>query len=179
MIATFFCFESYLTIIFITIWCIYVKFFFFLDEHILFMTLTFRKCRWPRSNIWIFPSRMVTKKKDWFLPICFLWPYTNDNGNLIFRFEEFDLIKLYLCSHSSCQCRLIYARKNIETQTATKYFITGTKNFILNLYPFCRKWCTNTVSVLEKLVFLQHTLDILITFQNGRLMGTAWKYDVK
>ena len=96
-----------------------------------------------------------------------------------FRFCEFEPIKLYLCSHSSCQCRLIYARKNIETQTATKYFITGTKNFISNLYPFCRKWCTNTVSVLEKSIFLQHTFDILITFQNGCLMGTAWKYDVK
>ena len=126
-----------------------------------------------------YASRIVTKKKDRVLPICVLWPYTNDNSNLIFRFDKFEPIKLCLCRYSSCQCRLIYARKNIETQTATKYFITGTKNVISNLYPFCRKWCTNTVSVLEKLVFLQHTLDILITFQNGCLMGTTWKFDVK
>ena len=83
-----------------------------------------------------YASRMVTTKKDWVLPICLLWPYTNDEGNWIFRFDKFEPIKFYLCSHSSCQCRLIYAQKNIETQTATKYFITGTKNFTLDLYPF-------------------------------------------
>ena len=62
--------------------------------------------------------------------------YTNDNGNLIFRFDKFEPIKLYLCSHSTCQCHLIYAQKNIETHTATKYFISGTYNFTLDLYPF-------------------------------------------
>ena len=101
-----------MTIIFISIWCIYVTFFCFLDENIFYLWHKFSGTLDDLDQIYECASRMVTKKKDWFLPICVLWPYTNNNGNLIFNFEEFDLIK----------CRLIYARKNIETQTTTKYF---------------------------------------------------------
>ena len=77
-----------------------------------------------------------------------------------FRFVEFEPIKLYLCSQSSCQCRLIYARKNIETQTATKYFITGTKNFKLDWYPFAGN------DALTGLVF----------WKNWYFSFTHWKY---
>ena len=107
-----------------------------------------------------YASRIVTKKKDRVLPICVLWPYTNDNSNLIFRFDKFESTKLYLCSHNSCQCRLIYAQKNIETQTATKYFITGTKNFTLDWYPFAGN------DALTGLVFSK----------NWYFSFTHWKY---
>ena len=103
---------------------------------------------------------MVTKKKDRFLPICVLWPYTNDNGNLIFRFDKFEPIKLYLCSHSTCQCHLIYAQKNIETHTTTKYFITGTKNFTLDLYPFAGN----------------DALTLLVFWKNWHFSFSHWTY---